>query len=294
MDAEKDIRVSDSEFPSGGARVAARRDPEVAQTLNKDVRSSYTATRTTVGAPQRLPEQVSLNLEEAVPMLMDSVEEKARATEAPDDSVVEDGSYEVSSNPEPSLGDMQELDELEKVQEQAPERQHKPAQHKAPQNSREKNKSQGKNEDLDSGPSEVLIVNIMARAGETFPGQLLLDSLVEENLKFGDMDIFHRHEDEDGNGSVLFSVANMIVPGTFSLAEMTSFSTRGISMFMQLPVSGESLQAFDIMAKSAKTICAKLDGELKDENRSVMTGQTFEHYRQRVLEFERQRKLKNA
>lgn len=45
------------------------------------------------------------------------------------------------------------------------------------------------------------------------------------------------------------------------------------------------------MIGSVTAIATKLDGELKDENRSVMTRQTIEHGRQRVMEYERQQKL---
>ena len=46
------------------------------------------------------------------------------------------------------------------------------------------------------------------------------------------------------------------------------------------------MQAFDRMIDTAKRLRAALDGELKDDNRSVMTAQTIEHYRQRIRDFE--------
>ena len=38
---------------------------------------------------------------------------------------------------------------------------------------------------------------------------------------------------------------------------------------------------------SARKLAHELGGELKDDQRSVMTSQTIEHYRQRIVEFER-------
>jgi len=49
--------------------------------------------------------------------------------------------------------------------------------------------------------------------------------------------------------------------------------------------------AFDAMLLTAKNIAAELGGELKDENRSVMTGQTIEHYRERIRDFSRRQQL---
>lgn len=103
------------------------------------------------------------------------------------------------------------------------------------------------------------------------------------------MNIFHRHEQDNGEGPIQFSLANMVKPGTFDLDNMANFSTPGVSMFLTLPMATDSIKAFDIMRHTAQTIAEILDGELKDEQRSVMTRQTMEHYRQRIVEYERKR-----
>lgn len=140
-------------------------------------------------------------------------------------------------------------------------------------------------------PDEVLVMNVMAPKGEVFVGEEVLRSILNVGFRFGEMDIFHRHEEDDGSGKVLFSLANMIQPGTFDLNHMSSFETPGLSMFLTLPISSDSLAAFKLMATAAQTVAKDLGGELKDENRSVMTRQTIEHSRHRVLEYERKRRL---
>jgi|GEM_PF-31916 len=142
-------------------------------------------------------------------------------------------------------------------------------------------------------PQEVVIVNVMAKNGTFFEGQQLLQAFVDNSLKFGDRDIFHRHVSANGDGAVLFSIANMVVPGTFDLVSIDSFVTPGVSMFMTLPVDEESLIAFNIMIDTAKNLASTLEGELKDENRSVMTAQTIEHAKEKVLEYERKRQLRH-
>ena len=42
---------------------------------------------------------------------------------------------------------------------------------------------------------------------------------------------------------------------------------------------------------AARKLAHELNGELKDDQRSVMTAQTIEHYRQRIVEFERKKQL---
>ena len=131
------------------------------------------------------------------------------------------------------------------------------------------------------------MISVVARDPEGFKGPALLQSILESGLRFGDMDIFHRHESMAGNGEVLFSMANALKPGTFDLDDIDHFSTRAVSFFLGLPGPRHPKQAFDLMVAAARKLAHELGGELKDEQRSVMTAQTIEHYRQRIVEFER-------
>ena len=137
-----------------------------------------------------------------------------------------------------------------------------------------------------TGPHEVIIINVMARSGLHFTGADLLPVLLKQGLRLGSMNIFHRHAEVDGSGPVMFSMANMVKPGTFNLAGMDTFTTPGISLFLQLPNSLGNKESFEIMLAAAASIKVALDGEFKDENRSVFTRQTVEHCRQRIQDFE--------
>src|SRR5690606_34854114 len=134
-------------------------------------------------------------------------------------------------------------------------------------------------------PDEVIIINVMAPTGEYFQGDELLDVLLQNGMRFGDMSIFHRHQEATGQGPVLFSLANMVKPGTFELDTISNFQTPGVSLFMTLPIKADSLRAFDLMRDIAQDLCGQLGGDLKDENRSVMTRQTMEHCRQRITDY---------
>ena len=142
-------------------------------------------------------------------------------------------------------------------------------------------------------PSEVLVVNVMSREGEQFYGPDLLQVLITAGLKHGDMNIFHKHVDNDQENPAIFSVANILNPGTFDLDAIDEFSTRGVSLFLAMPSVISNRDAFEEMLRTAQQIRAALDGELRDDHRSVMTAQTIEHYRQRIHDYEL-RKLKAA
>lgn len=140
--------------------------------------------------------------------------------------------------------------------------------------------------------SEIIVINVLARDGATFPGDKIMEVFLRNELRFGDMNIFHRID--PASKAVRFSVASAVEPGTFDLSAMAEFSTLGITMFLRLPGPDEPLPVFDDMLCVARDIASSLGGDLKDEQLSVMTGQTSEHCRQRIAEFSRKRMSQRA
>ena len=135
--------------------------------------------------------------------------------------------------------------------------------------------------------NEVLAINVLARGNRRFNGSDLWAAFLRNGLTFGDMNIFHRLNPVTRTPQ--YSVANAIEPGTFDLSNMESIKTPGACLFLRLPGPSEPAAVFDDMLRVARDIEQSLDGELKDENFSVLTGQTEEHYRQRIAEFSRKR-----
>ena len=137
--------------------------------------------------------------------------------------------------------------------------------------------------------SEVLVLNVVAKDDRVFAGDDLLQVLITSGLKFGDMNIFHKRNSKEHQSAIIFSVANMLNPGTFDLNNMDEFTTLGISFFLALPTPINNLDAFEQMLGVAQEIRDRLGGDFKDDQRNVMTGQTIEHYRQRIRDFELRR-----
>jgi len=138
---------------------------------------------------------------------------------------------------------------------------------------------------------EVIVINVMSRQPEGFVGAVLLENVLACGMRYGDMNIFHQYAPPPDDENTLYSMANIVKPGTFDLNSMQSFQTPGVSFFMIMPLKVTShvsaMDVFDKMLASAKRLAQNLNGELKDERRSVMTGQTIEHCRQRISEFSR-------
>ncbi len=136
-------------------------------------------------------------------------------------------------------------------------------------------------------PAEVIVINVFSRDPQGFDGNLLLQQLLANGLKFGEMSIFHRHKEFNGHGKVQFSIANGVEPGNFDLDNLADLRTPLITMFMGMPGPAEPLKAFEMMAAAAYNISTELGGNLKDESHSAMTQQTLEHCKQRIMDFER-------
>ena len=78
-------------------------------------------------------------------------------------------------------------------------------------------------------------------------------SLLAESLQHGKYDIFHRlHAD----GSIVFSVASMVEPGTFDLEKMGETLYPGITLFAQLPGPVPGMHALNELVACARRLQA--------------------------------------
>nr|WP_289143334.1 cell division protein ZipA C-terminal FtsZ-binding domain-containing protein [uncultured Halomonas sp.] len=140
--------------------------------------------------------------------------------------------------------------------------------------------------------NELVVISVLSRDPEGFDGDKLLELMMACGLRYcRAMGVFNRFETESHNSELQFSMVNVLKPGTFPIEEMDEFVTPGITFLMPLPGAVDSSAAFEAMVETAMVVVRHMGGELKDENRSVMTAQTIEFARQRVHEFERRHRL---
>ena len=140
-------------------------------------------------------------------------------------------------------------------------------------------------EETDDGEVLIVALNVMARAPQRFHGLDILTALRETGFVFGHMNIFHHYPDGADETRPLCSVANTVEPGRFDIEHMAELETPGLSLFMQLPGPLEGRAAFDRVLQIGRALAERLDGELCDESRSVLTLQTIGHLKETIESF---------
>src|SRR5690606_36496918 len=111
---------------------------------------------------------------------------------------------------------------------------------------------------------DVMVVHLLFPQGVS--GEHLLQSLLQQGLRYGEMKIFHLHQ----QGELLFSLANAHEPGYVNIDTMEQERLRAVSFFVKLPGPKEPLTALNRMLNTAQWLARELEGELRDENRNVL------------------------
>ncbi|GLP94743.1 cell division protein ZipA [Paraferrimonas sedimenticola] len=131
-------------------------------------------------------------------------------------------------------------------------------------------------------PQDVLVLHVQAQPGEQLAGAELLPCMLTLGLKFGEMNIFHRHQDPAGTGKVIYSLANMMKPGTFDPDNMEQFKTEGVVLFLQLPCPGEAKLSFSTMLNAAHQLADDLNGVVTDDARNPWSDASRSAYLERI------------
>lgn len=138
-------------------------------------------------------------------------------------------------------------------------------------------------------PGPMLLVLHVAARGSHFDGASIVHAARIAGLEPGDHDIFHCKLGDEHHTETLFSMANMVKPGTFPFGAMAEFETPGLTLFAQLDGQAGDPGRLEELLGTAHSLANDLDGELRDDQRQPLTTEGEEGLRQRVMAFITQR-----
>lgn len=128
-----------------------------------------------------------------------------------------------------------------------------------------------------------LMVFLLAKENRQLAGYELLQTVLTAGLRFGEGDLFHRHQNPNGQGPVLCSLAAATETGVFDLQNIGAFRARGLCLFMQ--ASGNptiDTERLSILLDTAKLLSDGLDTLLLDDKRRPLTDAGIERYYQLI------------
>jgi cell division protein ZipA len=80
----------------------------------------------------------------------------------------------------------------------------------------------------------------------------------------------------------------MVDPGTFDLNKIDNFTTPGLSLFIQLPLPMNCIQAYNKFIKQAQLLSKSLNADLYDEKFNILTPQIISHTLENINSFQRE------
>ncbi len=134
---------------------------------------------------------------------------------------------------------------------------------------------------LEHFEEKLVTVHVVAQNDRRFYGSDLKALFDQHGYTYGRMSIYHCALD----GDKVFSIANMVKPGTFEDEQMASFETPGLTLFMRLPISLDADVAFDFLIREANGLAEELGGHLRDGNRNPLSEQTIQHMREDIQQY---------
>lgn len=128
-----------------------------------------------------------------------------------------------------------------------------------------------------------IMMFLLAKANRQMAGYELLQAVLAAGLRYGEGNLFHRHQHANGQGPILCSLAAATDEGTFDLQNIGAFSVRGLCLYMH-PSGNPGIDAerFDIMLDTAKILSEDLDAHLLDDRRKSLSDASTQRYHQRL------------
>jgi cell division protein ZipA len=129
---------------------------------------------------------------------------------------------------------------------------------------------------------DVIVLHLLAQPAQSYRGYELLQALRATGMRYGKWEIFHYHMDAADQGTILFSLASGVEPGTFDLANMRSFATPALTLFMRISSVENPAETFETLLSTGRQLVKALGGTLCDEKRLPITIEKLARWRMQL------------
>jgi cell division protein ZipA len=129
-------------------------------------------------------------------------------------------------------------------------------------------------------PADIISIHVQGAGQSTFACSAVFNAAESAGLEFGDRQIFHM-PGVNSSAAPLFSMANMLEPGTFSRADTERY-TRGLTLFMCLPTEADARMVLDLMLHTAELLATSLGGVVHGMDRRPLNPVRIAALRQKV------------
>ncbi|HEY0334680.1 MAG TPA: cell division protein ZipA [Stenotrophomonas sp.] len=146
--------------------------------------------------------------------------------------------------------------------------------------------------DLGKRPSQdfdkVVSLFVAAKAGEMLRGEDIVVAAEKTGLVFGHMNVFHRLVEGHSERGPIFSMASILKPGSFDMANIRAMETPAIAFFLTLPAPLTALDAWEKMLPTVQRMAELLEGVVLDDSRNALGRQRIAHIRDDLRAYDRQ------
>ncbi len=140
------------------------------------------------------------------------------------------------------------------------------------------------NQDFD----KIVSLYVAAKAGHMLRGEDIVVAAEKTGLTFGHMNVFHRLVEGHPERGPVFSMANIMQPGSFDMANIRTLETPAIAFFLTLPAPMTALEAWEKLLPNVERMAELLGGVVLDDSRNTLGRQRIQHIREELRAYDRQ------